>query len=292
MNSHAIISPDAQIGNNVEIGHFCLIEPGVTIGNNCKFASHVVIKSGVTIGNNNQFGEGCIIGGAPQHISAQPPFGQIHIGEGNVFRERVTVHRPVTESGTTNIGNENYLMVNAHIGHDCIVGNSTILVNNVMIGGHVVIGNSAMLGGGAAVHQNCQVGLLAMVGAQARIVQDVPPFTTVDGLTSKVVGLNLVGLRRNGRTSEEIKTIKSAYFTLYRNGLTWKEILQFFQDNYSVGLVAELTQFLLSTKRGIIRERAACRTQLRVIESAANEEDGDPGKENRCTDHQSDPHPI
>ena len=271
ISSLAVVSPDAQIGNNVEIGHFCLIEPGVIIGNNCKLASHVVIKSGVTIGDNNQFAEGCVIGGAPQHVTAQPPFGQVRIGDGNVFRENVTVHRSLKESATTIIGNENYLMVNVHVAHDCIVGNNTILVNNVMLGGHVVIGNRAMLGGGTAVHQHCQIGSLAMIGGPARIVQDVPPFVTVDGFTGKVVGLNLIGLRRNGRTSEEMKTLKSAYFTLYRNGLTWKEILQFFQDNYSTGPVAELTQFLLSAKRGILRERAACRSQLRVVESDGEE---------------------
>ena len=276
ISSFAVVSPDAQIGNNVEIGHFCLIEPGVTIGNNCKLASHVVIKTGVTMGNDNRFGEGSVIGGTPQHISAPPPFGQVRIGDGNVFREYTTVHLSLKESGTTIIGNENYLMVNAHVAHDCVIGNNNILVNGVMLGGHVIVGNRAMIGGGSAVHQNCMIGSLAMIGGQARVVQDVPPFVTIDGLTSKVVGLNLIGLRRNGRTSEDMKTLKAAYFTLYRSGLTWKEILQFFQDNYSTGPVAELTQFLLSTKRGIIRERAACRSQLRVI-GADESGDGEEG---------------
>jgi len=267
ISSLADVSSEAQIGNNVEIGPFCLIEPGVTIGNGCKFASHVVIKSGVTLGENNQFGEGSIIGGAPQHISAPSPFGQIRIGDGNVFREHTTVHCSLKTSGATVIGNENYLMVNAHVAHDCVVGNNNILVNNVMLGGHVVVANRAMLGGGAAVHQNCRIGSLAMVGGQAHVVQDVPPFMTVDGLSSRIVGLNLVGLRRNGRMTEDIKILKGAYFSLYRSGLTWQETLQLFQDSYSTGPVAELTQFLLSTKRGIVRERSASRAQLRVVES-------------------------
>ena len=273
ISPQAIVSSEAQIGENVEIGHFCLIESGVVIGNNCKLASHVVIKSGVTIGDDNQFGEGCVIGGTPQHISAQPPFGQVQIGDGNVFREHVTVHRSVKESDTTIIGNENYLMVNAHVAHDCIIGNNNILVNNVMLGGHVIVGNRVMLGGGAAVHQHCQVGSLAMVGAQSLVVQDVPPFVTIDGSTGKVVGLNLVGLRRSGQTSEEIMTLKSAYFTMYRSGLTWKEILQFFQDNYLTGPVVELTKFLFSTKRGIIRERASDRVPSR-IEAPLQQDEG------------------
>ena len=263
----ASIHPNAQIGDNVEIGPFCLIEADVTIGNNCKLASHVVVKSGVCIGNDNQFGEGSVIGGMPQHVSASPPFGQVKIGDGNVFREHVTVHRSLKESTLTAIGNENYLMTGAHVGHDSIIGNNNILINGVLLGGHVVINNRAMIGGGSAIHQNCRIGSLAMVGGQARVVQDVPPFMTVDGLTGKIVGLNLIGLRRNGRTSEDMKTLKNAYFTLYRSSLTWKEILQVFQDNHSAGPAAELTQFLLSTKRGIVRERAASRAQLRVIES-------------------------
>jgi len=271
----AVVSPDALIGDNVEIGHFCLIESGVKIGDGCKFDSHVVIKSGVTIGENNQFGAGSVIGGPPQHVSAPPPFGQIRIGDGNVFRENTTVHRSLKESVATTIGNENYLMVNAHVAHDCVIGNHNILVNNVMLGGHVVVGNRVVLGGGAAVHQNCRVGSLAMIGGQAHVVQDVPPFFTMDGLSSRIVGLNLIGLRRNGRTSEDIKTLKSAYFTLYRSDLTWKEILQFFQDNYSTGPVAELTQFLLTTKRGIIRERSTHRSSLRVVDS---DESGTIGK--------------
>ena len=262
----SVISSDAQIGSNVEIGPFCVIEGGVVIGSGCKLDSHVVLKSGVTIGENNQFCAGTVLGGPPQHATALPPFGKIRIGDGNVFRENTTVHLSLKESGTTLIGDDNYLMVNAHVAHDCVIGNSNILVNNAMLGGHVVMGNRAMIGGGAGIHQNCRVGSLAMVGAQARVVQDVPPFVTVDGLTSRIVGLNLVGLRRSGRTSEDLKMLKSAYFTLYRSGMTWKEVMQYFQDNYSTGPVAELTQFLLTTKRGILRERAASRSQLRVVD--------------------------
>ena len=273
ISPHAIISPDAQIGNNVEIGPFCVVESGVVIGNGCKFDTHVVIKSGVTMGENNQFCAGTVVGGPPQHATALPPFGKIRIGDNNVFRENNTVHRSLKESGTTVIGNDNYMMVGAHVAHDCVVGNSNILVNNVLLGGHVFVGNRAMIGGGAAVHQNCRIGSLAMIGGQAHVVQDVPPFVTVDGLTSRIVGLNLIGLRRSGRTSEDLKTLKSAYFTLYRSGMTWKEILQFFQDNYSMGPVAELTQFLLTTKRGIVSERATCRSQLRVAET--DEMDGE-----------------
>ena len=263
----AIVHPEVTLGQHVEIGPYSIIESGVTLGNHCKVASHVIIKSGVTIGENNQFGEGSVIGGSPQHVSAPPPFGQVRIGDGNVFREHTTVHCSLKESGVTLIGNENYVMVNAHIAHDCVVGNNNVLVNGALLGGHVVVAHRVMIGGGTAIHQHCRVGSFAMIGGQARVIQDIPPFMTVDGDTGKVVGLNLIGLRRGGRTSEEIKTLKSAYFTLYRSGLTWKEILQVFQEQYSTGTATELTQFLLtSTHRGIVRERAAGRSKLRVVE--------------------------
>jgi UDP-N-acetylglucosamine acyltransferase len=265
INPLAIVSSDARIGNNVEIGPYCIIESGVRIGSGCVIDSHTVIKTGVTIGENNRFGAGSIIGGLPQHTSAQPPFGQIRIGNGNSFREHTTVHRPLKESEMTVIGDENYLMVNAHVAHDCKIGNNNVLVNNVMLGGHVIIGNRVNLGGGSAVHQNCRVGSLAMVGGLAKVVQDVPPFMVVDGIAGKAVGLNQIGLRRNGRSVEEIKVLKSAYLLLYRSGLTWKEILSAFQDRYSTGIAAEMTQFLLTTKRGIVHERY--KSQLRVVES-------------------------
>jgi UDP-N-acetylglucosamine acyltransferase len=265
----AYVSSKASIAAAVELGPFCVIESEVRIGSGCRLSGHVTIKSGVELGENNTIGEGTVIGGAPQHTSAPAQCGRLMIGNNNVIREHATLHRALKESATTIIGNHNYIMVNAHIGHDCVLGDNNVLVNNVMLGGHVHIGDRVNLGGAAGVHQFCRIGSMAMIGGQAHVIQDVPPFVTVDGLTSRIVGLNLIGLRRNGCSPEDIRQIKAQYRILYRSGRTWKEILAILQAEYSVGRPGELTEFLLTTKRGIVSERrsGSGRPALRVIEA-------------------------
>ncbi|MDR2168847.1 MAG: acyl-ACP--UDP-N-acetylglucosamine O-acyltransferase [Planctomycetaceae bacterium] len=250
----SVISPSAHIGVNVEIGHFCIIEPDVVIGDNCCLSSHVTIKRGVVIGDKNIFCEGVTIGNLPQHTALEGDAGNVVIGNNNVFRENVTVHKAMHEPAITQIGDSNYFMVNAHVAHDCKVGNNNILVNNVMLAGHVEIGNRVNIGGAAGIHQFCRIGSYAMVGAQAHVMQDVLPFVTVDGLTSRIVGLNLIGLRRNGYSTSEINILKEVYRLVYRSGRAWKDILQKLQDEYSNGIAAEITKFVLATKRGIVHE--------------------------------------
>ena len=276
MNIHpqAIVSAKVKLGVDVEIGPFCIIEDDVCIGDGCRLESHVTIKQGTTLGQGNHLCSGAVIGGMPQHTAASGRCGQVLIGDRNTFRENTTVHRAMKECDATTIGDENFFMVNAHVAHDCSVGNLNVLVNNVMLAGHVKLGNRAILGGGAGVHQFCRVGSLAMIGAQAHVMQDVPPFVTVDGLTSRIVGLNQIGLRRNGRTTEEIKTLKEVYRLVFRSGLTWKAILEKLQTEYSIGPGAEMTQFLLTTKRGIVSERrSAGRNPLRLIDAKDGEQD-------------------
>lgn len=269
----AIVSSGAQIGVDVEIGPYCIIEDDVSIGDGCRLESRVTVKRGTVLGRGNHLFEGAVIGGMPQHTMVKGVCGRVVIGDENTFRENVSIHRAMKESESTIIGNQNFLMVNSHIAHDCHVGNNNILVNNVMLGGHVQVGNRVNLGGGAGVHQFCRVGSLAMVGAQSHVMQDVPPFVTVDGLTSRIVGLNQIGLRRSGRTVEEIHELKAIYRLVYRSGLTWKEILQKLEAEYSVGAGAEMTQFLLSTKRGIVSERrSAVARSLKLVDS---DEEGD-----------------
>jgi UDP-N-acetylglucosamine acyltransferase len=279
IDSLSIVSPSAQIGSNVAIGAFCVVEPDVVIGNDCRLESHVTIKRGTVIGNNNIFCEGTTIGMPPQHTAVPEKTGNIVIGDNNIFRENVTIHRAMHESSTTHIGDSNYLMVNAHVAHDCKIGNNNVLVNNVMLGGHVEIGNRVNLGGAVGVHQFCRVGSFAMVGAQAHVIQDVLPYVTVDGLTSRIVGLNLIGLRRNGFSTIEINTLKEVYRLIYRSGLPWKDILQKLQKEFATGAAAEITRFVLSTKRGIVHEGRYSENSLlklcKVPEDEPNEENED-----------------
>ncbi|MFZ5833627.1 MAG: acyl-ACP--UDP-N-acetylglucosamine O-acyltransferase [Planctomycetota bacterium] len=251
----ASVSPHAKVGPGVQIGPYCLIEPDVVIGPDCVLESHVVIKRGTVLGPNNRVFEGVILGGLPQHIHIPETPGGVVIGSGNIIRENVTVHRALKADQATIIGDNNLLMVGAHVAHDCCIGSHCIITNNVLLAGHVAVADRAYLSGAVAVHQFCRIGSLAMVGGQAHITKDVPPFVTVDGLSSYVVGLNQVGLRRAGFRQEVVATLKAAYRVIYRSGLPWREILEQLQRDYQGTAAAAFHEFLAGTKRGVVSER-------------------------------------
>lgn len=249
------VSDQAPIGRNVHIGPFCVIEPDVTIGDGCKLESRVAIRNGTTLGPNNHVLEGAVLGGPPQHVHASERPGRVVIGSGNTIRENVTIHRALQEGQSTTIGDSNLLMVNAHVAHDCHVGDHTILANNTMLAGHIEVADRAYLSGAVAVHQFCRIGSLAMVGGQAHVNQDVPPYVTVDGQSSCVVGLNQIGLRRAGFTHDDVRQLKEAYRVIYRRGLKWQEILDCLKSEFPEGPAALFHQFLSATTRGILSER-------------------------------------
>lgn len=251
----AAVSPTATIGLNVQIGPFCVVESDVTIGSGCILESHVVLKDGTTLGTNNHVFEGAVLGGLPQHVHTPERPGKVLIGSGNTIRENVTVHRALESGGQTTIGDDNLLMISAHVAHDCRLGNNTILTNNVMLAGHVTVEDRAYLSGAAGAHQFCRIGTLAMVGGQAHLVKDVPPYVTIDGLSSLVVGLNQIGLRRAGFDREAIRQLKAAYRVIYRSGLAWAEVLKRLKSEFSDGPAAGFYRFLSTTNRGITPER-------------------------------------
>lgn len=251
----ALVSSKANLGADARIGPFCVIEDDVTIGDGCTLESHVVVKSGTTLGNDNHVFEGAVLGGMPQHVHVPEAPGGILIGSGNTIRENVTIHRPMESDHVTVIGDHCLLMTNSHVAHDCRVGNHVIVTSNVMLAGHVTVGDRAFLSGGVGVHQFCRIGSLAMVGGQAHIVKDVPPFVTIDGQSSYVVGLNQVGLKRAGHGLEAVMRLKAAYRLIYRSRLMWAEILQRLREEFTEGLAAEFHPFLSSSTRGIIPER-------------------------------------
>lgn len=257
MKAHptALVSPDARIGQDVEIGPFCVIEPGVVVGDGCVLERGVVLKRGTTLGPRNRIMESAVIGGLPQHVHMPERPGRVVIGQDNMIRESVTVHRAMTEDAATTVGDHNLLMVNVHVGHDCRVGSHTVITNNTMLGGHVLVEDRAFVSGAVAVHQYCRIGSLAMVGGQAHVVQDVPPFVNVDGLSSLVVGINQIGLRRAGFSTDTMRRLKEAYRVLYRSGLPWKEILQRLAVEFPDAPASHFHEFCAATTRGIISER-------------------------------------
>jgi UDP-N-acetylglucosamine acyltransferase len=266
------ISPQAQIGHDVEMGPYCVIEADVQIGDGCRLEAHVVIKSGTRLGRANYLAEGVILGGLPQHKRAVGNPGRLEIGDQNTLREHVTIHRGLTAADVTRLGDNNLLMVNSHVAHDCQVGDDVILANNVMLAGHVTVANRAYLSGAVAVHQYCRVGAMAMVGGQAHITKDVPPYVTVDGLSSMIVGLNLVGLKRAGFDAASLTDLKAAYRLAFRGGLRWEEMLRRLTEGFPAGPAAEFHRFMAATRRGCIQERALPRrATLRLHQPAPGE---------------------
>ena len=255
----AVIDPQAKVASDVWIGPFCVVEADAEIASGCRLENRAVVKKGTILGANNVLSEGAVLGGRPQHLAAGEEVGRLHVGDGNQFRENVTVHCGLKPDDVTTLGDGNLLMINAHIGHDCHLHNNIIMANNSMLGGHVTVYDRAYISAAVGVHQFCRVGKMAMVGGQAHVNRDIPPFVTLDGHASEVVGVNQIGLRRNGFSNAEIRQIKEAYRAIYREELTWVEVLAAMQERFSEGPAAEFYQFLKGAKRGIMQERRGSR---------------------------------
>jgi UDP-N-acetylglucosamine acyltransferase len=253
----AIVSPSAQVGSDVRIGPYTIVEADAVLGPGCVLDSRVTVKEGTVLGANNHIFDGAVVGGLPQHVHVPEQPGKVVIGSDNTIRENVTIHRALVPDHATVIGDHCLLMVNAHVAHECHLGNYVIVTNNAMLAGHVHVEDRAYISGAAGIHQFCRVGTLAMVGGQAHLSQDVPPYVTVDGLSSLVVGLNKIGLRRAGYNPATIQQIKDAYRVIYRSGLRWAEILEQLRTHFMAGPAAVFYEFLSTTARGIVSERRA-----------------------------------
>ena len=221
----ALIDPSARLAEDVEVGPFTWIGPEVEIGARTVVQSHVVIEGAVRLGADNQIGHGAIIGGLPQDLNFKPGTrSSVEIGDHNIIREHVTIHRGTAADSATRLGHRNFLMVGAHLGHNCAIGNNVIIANNCLLGGYVTVDDGAFLGGGSGFHQFVRVGRLAVAQGNAGISKDVPPFVAATGL-NKVAGLNVVGLRRAGFTREDRAEVKAAFHLLYESGLNVSQAL-------------------------------------------------------------------
>jgi UDP-N-acetylglucosamine acyltransferase len=253
----ACVSSLARIGHDVTIGPFSVVEDDVELGDGCRLEGHVVIKSGTTLGPENLVHEGAVLGGLPQHLHRPERPGRLVIGACNTIREHVTIHRSLYADQATVVGDHNLLMVNVHVAHDCRLGDHGIFANNVMLAGHVTIEDRAYISGAVGIHQFCRIGGLSMIGGQARVVKDVPPFVTLDGHTSLVVGLNAIGLRRNGFDAAQIAQLKAAYRLIFRSGLPWSDMLLKLQRDFTDGPAARFHEFFVGGQRGFVHERRA-----------------------------------
>lgn len=268
----ALVSPSSTVHSGVEIGAFAIVEAGAVIGQGCRIGARAVIKEQTILGRETTVAEGAILGGLPQHANPPGPPGRVVVGQRSVIRENVTIHRPLTAEAETRVGDDCFLMVAAHVAHDCQVGNHVLLTNNVLLGGHVTVGDRAVLGGSVAVHQFCRVGRLAMIGGCARIVQDVPPFVLTDGATGQIVGLNRIGLRRAGIGREEVKQLKEAYRLVYRDGLAFDDMLAALDTAFSSGPAGEFAPFFRAGSRGFVQERRSPPRPVIRLHPAAEKE--------------------
>ncbi|MDQ2068333.1 acyl-ACP--UDP-N-acetylglucosamine O-acyltransferase [Natronospira bacteriovora] len=255
IDQRAVVDPEADIADDVEIGPFSIIGPGVTIGAGTVVGPHVVINGPTTIGRNNRFYQFCSIGEAPQDKGFNGEATRLEIGDGNTFREYCTVNRgTVKDDWVTSIGDDNWIMAYVHIAHDCKVGSHTIMANAVTLAGHVHIGDYAVMGGFSKVHQFCRVGDHAFCAMDSGVTRDVPPFVTVSGMPADPHGLNAVGLRRRGFTRQQLQSIRHAYRVLYRSGLRLEEALKELEDEAQASAeVAAMVAFIRDTSRSIVR---------------------------------------
>ena len=222
----AIIEPTVEIGEGVLVGAYSIIRGNVKIGDGTNIDSHVVIEGNTTIGKDNTFKSGCVIGGAPQDWGFKGEESYVVIGEKNIIRECVTIHRASGEGESTIIGDANMLMAYCHVGHNCKLGSHITMANSVGVSGHTVIEDNVTFGGMTGIHQKLRVGKLAMVGGFSKVVQDVPPFSMTDGRPSRVVDINIIGLRRNNVSTKTRADLRKAYKILYRSNLNLTQALE------------------------------------------------------------------
>ena len=257
ISPHAIIDPKAQLGEGVHVGPFSIIGPNVSIGDHTQVGPHVVINGPCQIGSHNQIFQFSSIGEAPQDKKYRGEPTQLLIGDHNVIRESVTIHRgTVQDAGLTKIGNHNLLMAGMHVAHDCVIGDHTVIANNVALAGHVIVNNHVLIGGGAAISQFNRVGVHAFVGGMTAVVgKDVPPFVKVTGPKAQLCGLNVIGLQRAGFDSESIAHIRQAYKILYRQNLLTQEACDKIAalDCANTPSVQQFLHFVQETKQGILR---------------------------------------
>jgi UDP-N-acetylglucosamine acyltransferase len=254
IDSQAIIDPSATIGENVSIGPWTVIGPNVVIGDNCQIASHVVIRGPSFIGANNKIYQFSTIGDDTPDLKYKGEPTKLIIGDDNVIREGVTIHRgTVQDRGETVIGNKNLLMAYAHVGHDSVIGDNVIMVNNSSLAGHVNVGDWAILSGYSLIHQYVSVGAHSFIGPAAFSYHDVPAFVTAFGSPAEPRTINKEGLKRRGFTTEQIALANKAYKLLYRRGLSLEEGIEAIAELGNDIVIETLLNSLKASTRGIIR---------------------------------------
>jgi len=254
IHQQAIVDKTAQIAEDVEIGPWSYIGPNVTIDSGTVISPHVVINGPTTIGKGNRISQFASVGEDCQDKKYNGEPTRLEIGDNNTIRENCTIHRgTIQDESVTKIGNGNLLMAYVHIAHDCVVGDDNIFANNATLAGHVKVAHGVILGGFSGIHQFCQVGAYSMASMGSMVVKDMPAFVMVSGDTAKAHGMNFEGMKRRGYSKETIATLRKAYKTVYRQGLTLKVALAQLELLDSSAELQLFIDTLKSSSRGIVR---------------------------------------
>jgi UDP-N-acetylglucosamine acyltransferase len=251
----ALVSPEARLADDVQVGPYAVLEGPVRLGPGCVVRAGAHLIGPVTMGRDNDVGRGAVLGERPQHLRYAGELTELVVGEGNIFRENVTVHRGTAATGRTVIGSHNFLMAGAHVAHDCVVGDHCILANNALVGGHCVVGDRVFLSGNSAVHQFMRVGRLALFSGCSASSHDVPPFMILQGINC-LQGVNVIGMRRAGLTGGQITAVRTAFRVLFKQGRPVSAaVAQIERDLGGVDVVAELVAFIRQSAHGVCSAR-------------------------------------
>ncbi|MFN7138355.1 MAG: acyl-ACP--UDP-N-acetylglucosamine O-acyltransferase [Limisphaerales bacterium] len=246
----AVIHPNAQVSSTAEIGPHAVIDAHVVLGAGCKVAPHAYITGHTILGENNVIHSGAVIGDAPQDLRYKGEPTRLRIGNNNIFREHVTIHRSNKVEEDTVIGDGNYFMASSHVGHNCVVGNNNIMANGAVLGGHVTVAHKVFISATCMVHQFVRIGTLALMQGGSGISKDLPPFTIAKG-NNGICGLNVVGLRRAGLNAEQRLELKKLYHVLFRSDKLFRQALEEARQMFSSDVAKTVLDFVSASKKGV-----------------------------------------
>jgi UDP-N-acetylglucosamine acyltransferase len=261
----AVIHSAARIGTGTRIGPYCVIDGDVILGEDCDVGPHVYLTGHASIGRKNRIHAGCVIGDLPQDVRFAGGTTGVTIGDDNVIREHVTIHRSNKSDEQTRIGSGNLLMAHCHVGHNAVVGNNVIIANGALLAGHVVVEDRVFISGNCLVHQFVRIGTLALMQGGSAISKDLPPFTIARG-DNGMAGLNTIGLRRAGFTSAERLELRGAYHLLFRSGLKLNEAIGRARKELTSEKVRVLLDFVASGRRGFCADRSRMNEETDEVE--------------------------
>ncbi len=256
MNIHptAIVDPKAELGKDISIGPFTIINEGTLIGDNVQIGSNVLIDSGTIIGKNCRIHHGAVLGSPPQDLKFGGEKTFLEIGENTVIREYATLNRGTKHRGKVTVGSNCFIMIYAHIAHDCIVGNNVILANSVNLAGHVTIEDYAIIGGVVPVHQFTKIGAHSIIGGGFRVPKDVPPYILAGGYPLRYMGLNIIGLKRRNFPENTLLTLRKACRILFQSKYNTTQAVEKIKSEIEpIPEIQHLLEFIEKSERGIIK---------------------------------------